>query len=58
MDKVIRLLKRLARFFYARFLGWQCQRTAKAQGKAFFFSIIIPVFNTEAYLAEAIESVL
>lgn len=33
-------------------------RYAKKEGRRFIFSVIIPVYNTEEYLAEAIESVI
>ena len=58
MGKVTRKVKSAARRYYARFLAEKFQRRAAAEGKRFFFTVVIPVYNTEEYLAEAVDSVL
>ena len=56
--KIKTLVKRLARKLYSPMLVRFFARKAKAEGKRFIFSVIIPVYNTEEYVGESIESVL
>lgn len=58
IKRVLRKIKAIAIMMQARVLAGEFSKKARAEGKRYVFSVIIPVYNTEKYVAEAIESVL